>query len=57
MITAGSGQWPVATGVSATVLGIAERALELADEILLHKGDPPASANAGVQAPANARAR
>ena len=49
MIAAGSGQWPVHTGVCATVLGMAQRALEVADEILPHKGDPPASANAAVQ--------
>jgi alkylation response protein AidB-like acyl-CoA dehydrogenase len=49
MVTAGSGQWPVAAGVAATVLGMAERALELADEILTHKGNPPASTNAAVQ--------
>jgi indole-3-acetate monooxygenase len=49
MITAGSGQWPVPSGVSGTVLGMAARALELADQILTHKGDPPVSSNAGVQ--------
>jgi len=49
MITAGSGQWPVHTGVCATVLGMAQRALEVADEILPAKGDPPASANSAVQ--------
>jgi indole-3-acetate monooxygenase len=49
MVTAGSGQWPVHTGVCATVLGMAQEALELADEILPRKGDPPATSNAAVQ--------